>query len=171
MERQRNRPVKYDRELVQRSVKAMQKVEQVGGLAHASVSRWQPPWHAAGLQAATCAWYRAACDLLPCSSTHLMQGCSSIYQAARQCLQIRQARQDRFHEARMRRAAAQKNKAERAELEKGIDLIEAPVARLRKQQAAQAAAALQAEPEQVSAPNSIPLCVAACTRLVCFQCM
>ena len=38
MERQRNRPVKYDRELVQRSVKAMQKVEQVGGFAHASVS-------------------------------------------------------------------------------------------------------------------------------------
>ena len=35
MERQRNRPVKYDRELVQRSVKAMQKVEQVGGFAHA----------------------------------------------------------------------------------------------------------------------------------------
>lgn len=90
MERQRNRPVKYDRELVQRSVKAMQKVEQ-----------------------------------------------------------IRQARQDRFHEARMRRAAAQKNKAERTELEKGIDLIEAPVARLHKQQAAEAAAALQAEPEQV----------------------
>ena len=42
MERQRNRPVKYDRELVQRSVKAMQKVEQVGGFVHASVSRWQP---------------------------------------------------------------------------------------------------------------------------------
>ena len=51
----------------------------------------------------------------------------------------------------MRRAAAQKNKAERTELEKGIDLIEAPVARLHKQQAAEAAAALQAEPEQVSA--------------------
>ena len=55
----------------------------------------------------------------------------------------------------MHRAAAQKNKAERTELEKGLDLIEAPVARLRKQQAAQAAAALQAEPEQVSAPDSV----------------
>ena len=70
----------------------------------------------------------------------------------------------------MRRAAAQKNKAERTELEKGIDLIEAPVARLHKQQAAQAAAALQAEPEQVSAPDFILLTITACTWLVCSQC-
>ena len=72
----------------------------------------------------------------------------------------------------MRRAAAQKNKAERTELEKGIDLIEAPVARLHKQQAAQAAATLQAEPEQVGAMHPTPflLLIAACTRLVCFHC-
>ena len=73
MERQRNRPVKYDRELVQRSVKAMQKVEQVGGCAHASVSRWQPLWcvmlpccdSASQWLMAPCACHRAAHDLLP----------------------------------------------------------------------------------------------------------
>lgn len=32
MERQRNKPVKYNRELVHKSVKAMQKVEEVGWL-------------------------------------------------------------------------------------------------------------------------------------------
>lgn len=84
MERQRNRPVKYNRELVHKSVKAMQKIEEV-----------------------------------------------------------RTARQDRFHEARMKRAAKQQNKADQKELETGIDLIEAPVARLHKEQQAQAEAEAQ----------------------------
>ena len=54
------------------------------------------------------------------------------------------ARQDRFHEARMKRAAKQQNRADQKELETGIDLIEAPVARLhREQQAAQAEAEVQ----------------------------
>lgn len=84
MERQRNKPVKYNRELVHKSVKAMQKVEEV-----------------------------------------------------------RVARQDRFHEARMKRAAKQQNRADQKELETGIDLIEAPVARLHREQQAQAEAEVQ----------------------------
>lgn len=84
MERQRNKPVKYNRELVHKSVKAMQKVEEV-----------------------------------------------------------RVARQDRFHEARMKRAAKQQNRADQKELETGIDLIEAPVARLHREQKAQEEAEVQ----------------------------
>ncbi|KAA6429859.1 MAG: putative ribosome biogenesis RLP24 [Trebouxia sp. A1-2] len=84
MERQRNKPVKYNRELVHKSVKAMQKVEEV-----------------------------------------------------------RVARQDRFHEARMKRAAKQQNRADQKELETGIDLIEAPVARLHREQQAQAETEVQ----------------------------
>ncbi|DBA71158.1 hypothetical protein WJX79_007080 [Trebouxia sp. C0005] len=84
MERQRYKPVKYNRELVHKSVKAMQKVEEV-----------------------------------------------------------RVARQDRFHEARMKRAAKQQNRADQKELETGIDLIEAPVARLHREQQAQAETEVQ----------------------------
>ena len=58
-------------------------------------------------------------------------------------MQVRIARQDRFHEARMKRAAKQQNKADLKELETGIDLIEAPVARLHREQAAQAASEAQ----------------------------
>lgn len=92
MERQRNKPVKYNRELVHKSVKAMQKVEEV-----------------------------------------------------------RVARQDRFHEARMKRAAKQQNRADHKELETGIDLIEAPVARLHREQA-QAGAEAQPMAVEQEAP-------------------
>lgn len=67
------------------------------------------------------------------------------------------ARQDRFHEARMKRAAKQQNRADQKELETGIDLIEAPVARLHREQQAQAEAEVQpmaveqAEPVKVQA--------------------
>lgn len=43
----------------------------------------------------------------------------------------------------MKKAAKQQNKADLKELETGIDLIEAPVARLHKEQQAQAAAEVQ----------------------------
>lgn len=43
----------------------------------------------------------------------------------------------------MKRAAKQQNKADLKELETGIDLIEAPVARLHREQQAQAAAEAQ----------------------------
>ncbi|DBB06111.1 TPA: hypothetical protein ACH3X3_009670 [Trebouxia sp. C0006] len=56
---------------------------------------------------------------------------------------VRVARQDRFHEARMKRAAKQQNRADQKELETGIDLIEAPVARLHREQQAQAEAEVQ----------------------------
>ena len=58
-------------------------------------------------------------------------------------LQVRVARQDRFHEARMKRAAKQQNRADQKELETGIDLIEAPVARLHREQQAEAEAEAQ----------------------------
>ena len=67
-------------------------------------------------------------------------------------MQVRTARQDRFHEARMKRAAKQQNKADQKELETGIVLIEAPVARLHNEQQAQA----EAEPmaiEQEAVPK------------------
>lgn len=43
----------------------------------------------------------------------------------------------------MKRAAKQQNRADQKELETGIDLIEAPVARLHREQAAQAEADVQ----------------------------
>lgn len=58
-------------------------------------------------------------------------------------MQVRVARQDRFHEARMKRAAKQQNRADQKELETGIDLIEAPVARLHREQQAQAETEVQ----------------------------
>ena len=58
-------------------------------------------------------------------------------------MQVRVARQDRFHEARMKRAAKQQNRADQKELETGMDLIEAPVARLHREQQAQAQAEVQ----------------------------
>ena len=68
-------------------------------------------------------------------------------------LQVRVARQDRFHEARMKRAAKQQNKADQRELETGIDLIEAPVARLHKEQQAQAQAEAQPMAVEQEAPT------------------
>lgn len=64
MERRRNRPEKYNRELVQTTVKAMEKITEV-----------------------------------------------------------RQKRQDRYHEARMRKAKAQQTAQEKQELEKDINLV------------------------------------------------
>lgn len=62
------------------------------------------------------------------------------------------ARQDRFHEARMKRAAKQQNRADQKELETGIDLIEAPVARLHREQQAQAEAEAQPMAVEQEAP-------------------
>ncbi|KAK9904792.1 hypothetical protein WJX75_002705 [Coccomyxa subellipsoidea] len=64
MEKQRNRPVKYDRQLAQKTIKAMEKITEV-----------------------------------------------------------RQKRQDRFHEARMKKAKVQQTAQEKAELEKDINLV------------------------------------------------
>lgn len=67
LERKRNRPEKYDREVVSKTIKAMERIED-----------------------------------------------------------IRVKRQGRFHEARMQRAKAQQQTAEKAQLEKEIHLIKAP---------------------------------------------
>ena len=65
-------------------------------------------------------------------------------------VQVRVARQDRFHEARMKRAAKQQNRADQKELETGIDLIEAPVARLHREQA-------QAEAQPMAVEQEAPV--------------
>jgi len=89
---------------------------------------------------------------MECSTTRTYCSRSSIVS-----MQVRVARQDRFHEARMKRAAKQQNRADQKELETGIDLIEAPVARLHREQQAQAEAEVQpmaveqAEPVKVQA--------------------
>ena len=139
MERQRNKPVKYNRELVHKSVKAMQKVEEVcsSTILNSKSSLQQGHlscMHETNLQ--DC--------YTDCTGSRFPILCFMSKQPDRLfCIsdvQVRVARQDRFHEARMKRAAKQQNRADQKELETGIDLIEAPVARLHREQKAQAEA-------------------------------
>ncbi len=142
MERQRNKPVKYNRELVHKSVKAMQKVEEVCKALTSYITTLIYVTRIHNYHYLKHFAY-VLCHLL---HAHLMECCTT-----RTCcskfsvvsMQVRVARHDRFHEARMKRAAKQQNRADQKELETGIDLIEAPVARLHREQQAQAEADVQ----------------------------
>lgn len=100
LERRRNRPEKYDRQLMHKTVQAMQKVEEVG--MRLTNVLWTPPCRTAlELRVkciASCMWRAARVREQP---QKLLAHAEALDARA---WQVRVKRQERFYEARMARA-------------------------------------------------------------------
>ena len=195
MERRRNRPEKYDRELAHKTVKAMEKITEVCLLrlrrfaalllgAAARATHHSPGRSTAfpcssvvesTLQAQLCLLLMPARlanqDLVPQRSrqyfvTAHLQASAVLFSAAaghkpqspwRRCVlsstavgrvQVRQKRQERFWEARMRKARQQQRTADVVSLEKEIHLVRAPGAMSAEAAAGKATAAKEKKKEK-----------------------
>lgn len=126
MERRRNRPEKYDRELVHKTVKAIKKARELAAPA--------PP--NAELSPGRLGWVQLCGG---CHEATAMQVPRLTSPTSMQVTEIRKARQDRFYEARMSKAREQQAVADRKQLEQEIHLVRAPGA-LAKDKAAKLAA-------------------------------
>lgn len=135
MERKRNRPEKYDRELLHKTVTAVQKITEVRLLPLLQDGR-PHCFHVQKLTLASVQLTGVSVVLvnhsiltrakLTSPAVELTGGCI--------CVQVRAKRQERHYQLRMAKAKPQQVKAKKAQLENEIHLIKAP-ASLRKEAA------------------------------------
>lgn len=119
MERRRNRPEKYDRELVQKTVKAMEKITEV---CPQHLQKFQNPLQTLSIDFLLCHLQFSRLSSICCGVQG--QGACPIADGFMNImLQVRQKRQDRYHEARMRKAKVQQTQQAKSELERDINLV------------------------------------------------
>ncbi len=135
MERRRNRPEKYDRQLLHKTVKAMQKVDEVRNAAPRGIT----PMAIAHFPVLAMACSASAYWFLMSHVLHPKQhvSCHSLLLTCCCAVQMRVKRQERLHNERMARAKGVRVAAEQRELEQDITLIRAPVALARDVEAYQ----------------------------------
>lgn len=128
MERKRNRPEKYNRELLHKTVTAVEKVTAVSALAISSLERHLPSIDQT-LRELVDFQYVCSEILLPQIS---LLGFLRIMSKTSLALQVREKRQDRHYEKRMAKAMKNTVTANKTELKNEIHLLKAPHAEKQK---------------------------------------